>query len=112
MVIVVEEKKTSAASLLNIIGWLLILVLIIGATYYIFFQDPTVITYQASPELSNIGLVSRIQDDLDINKLKLPQGSEHLVIPPVDAALRGQENRNPFQGFGGFAPLTQPRTTR
>jgi hypothetical protein len=107
MVIVVEEKRTNPASILNIIAWILVLILIGGATYYVFFQDPTVIEFQAPPELVSIDVITHIKDDLDPSTLRLPDQGEHLTIPAPDSTVKGRTN--PFLGFSvpvAPAPVT------
>jgi hypothetical protein len=64
MAIFVEEKSNSGA-VINIIIWVTILAIISASVYYIFFQQPQLVEFNASSSFQNVQQLSKISINSD-----------------------------------------------
>lgn len=96
MAIFVEDKADSGV-VVNIVIWIVILVIISASVYYIFFKQPQLVEFTASPSFQNIQQLSKISISSD----KLINNQTFQSLKPYITAVQPDNlgRDNPFLGF-------------
>ncbi|MBI4085655.1 MAG: hypothetical protein HY433_00175 [Candidatus Liptonbacteria bacterium] len=96
MAIIVEEKRNSG-SIVNFLTWIAVLAITAASVYYIFFKNPELVEFTASPSFKNVQQLSKI----NINPQELLDNAafqalkQYVTLTPPQNLGRS----NPFLGF-------------
>lgn len=96
MAIIVEEKR-NRGGLVNFLIWIVILAVIAASVYYIFFKNPDLIEFTASPSFRNLQQLSQISINPGelINNPQFQTLKQYVTVTPSQSIGRS----NPFVSF-------------
>ena len=96
MAIVVEEKK-GRVGIVNFLIWIGVVATIGVSVYYIFFKNPALVEFTASPSFKNVQQLSRISINPQelLNNAEFQALKQYVTLTPLQNLGRS----NPFLGF-------------
>ncbi len=96
MAIVVEEKRNSG-SIINFLIWIAVLATVGASVYYIFFKNPVLVEFTASPSFKNVQQLSKISINPQelLNNAEFQALKQYVTLTPPQNLGRS----NPFLGF-------------